>query len=76
MYPRAGESIIMRTVCPQSNMEMVLSCWREHNFQENMNNTEKLREKHKTNRNTGYPAQDPNANRYISGSGWDFFFVF
>ena len=25
----------------------------------------------KTNRNTGYPALDPTANKYISGSGWE-----
>ena len=36
MYPRAGESIITRTMCPQSNMEMVLSCRREHHFQDNI----------------------------------------
>ena len=28
----------------------------------------------KTNRNTVYPAQDPTANKYISGSGWKIFF--
>ena len=26
----------MRTVCPQSNMEMVLSCRREHHVQDNI----------------------------------------
>ena len=31
----------------------------------NNNNTEKLRDEHTTNRNTGYPAQDPTANKYI-----------
>ena len=36
MYPRAGESIITRTVCPQSNMEMVLSCRPEHHVQDNL----------------------------------------
>ena len=36
MYPRAGESIITRSMCPQSNMEMVLSCRRVHHFQDNI----------------------------------------
>ena len=27
----------------------------------------------KANRNTGYPALDPTANKYISGSGWEIF---
>jgi len=36
MYPRAGESIITRSMCPQSNMEMVLSCRREHHVQDNI----------------------------------------
>ena len=42
----------------------------------NMNKTEKLREKH-TNINTGYPALDPTAIEYLSGSGWEImYFVF
>ena len=36
MYPRADKGIIMRTVCPQSNMEIVLSCRREHHLQDNI----------------------------------------
>ena len=36
MYTRDGESIIMRTMCPQSHMEMVLSCRREHHVQDNI----------------------------------------
>ena len=36
---------------------------------------EKLREKHYIyiyiNRHTGYPALDPTANKYLSGSGWE-----
>ena len=35
--------------------------------------TEKLREKHK-NINIGYPALEPTANKYLSGSGWEIFF--
>ena len=37
----------------------------------NRNKTEKLREKQKNNKNTGYPALDPTANKYLSGSGWE-----
>ena len=34
-------------------------------------------EKNINNRNTGYPAQDPTANKYLSGSGWEIkFFCF
>ena len=29
----------------------------------------------RNNRNTGYPALDPTANRYLSGSGWDIYVV-
>ena len=39
MYPRAGESIIMRTVCPQSNMEMVLRAGENTIFKNNIQNT-------------------------------------
>ena len=33
MCPRAGESIILRTMCPHSNIEMMLSPRREHHLQ-------------------------------------------
>ena len=33
MCPRAGESIILRTMCPHSNIEMMLSPLREHHLQ-------------------------------------------
>ena len=33
--------------------------------------THKLEETHKNNRNTVYPALDPTANKYLSGSGWE-----
>ena len=33
MCPRAGESIILRTTCPHSNIEMMLSPRREHHLQ-------------------------------------------
>ena len=33
MCPRAGESIILRTMCPPSNIEMMLSPRREHHLQ-------------------------------------------
>ena len=33
MCPRAGESIILRTMCPRSNIEMMLSPRREHHLQ-------------------------------------------
>ena len=36
MYPRAGESIITRTLCPLSNMEVILPCRREHHAQNNI----------------------------------------
>ena len=28
------------------------------------------------NRNTGYPALDPTANKYLSGSGWEIYVFF
>ena len=43
----------------------------------NNNKTEQLEEKHKQNNiNTGYPALDPTANRYLSGSGWEIYVFF
>ena len=42
----------------------------------NRNKTEKLREKNiKHNRNTGYPALDPTANEYFSGSAWEVMYL-
>ena len=38
---------------------------------------EKLREKQEQTKNTGYPALDPTANKYLSGSGWEImYFMF
>ena len=89
MYPRAGECIIMKTVMIMSivmtcyiaagcvancvlgydnicyvNMLHVFSC------------TLFAREKHlNKNINTGYPALDPTANKYLSGSGWEIMYL-
>ena len=44
----------------------------------NRKHTEQLEEQQEQNMNTGYPALDPTANKYLSGSGWEisFFFCF
>ena len=44
---------------------------KQQKTERNRRTTEQLEEKHKTNRNTGYPALDPTANKYLSGSGWE-----
>ena len=43
------------------------------NKQTNIMNTTTSRQKN--NRHTGYPAQDPTANRYLSGSGWEMMYL-
>ena len=38
--------------------------------------TENLKNNKNKNINTGYPALDPTANKYLSGSGWEIIYLF
>ena len=51
-------------------MQKLKSTRRKHK-----NKTEQLRETYKQNINTGYPVQDPTANKYLSGSGWEIMYL-
>ena len=44
------------------------------NIQQHKQNR-KASSKNINNRHTGYPAQDPTANKYLSGSGWEIFYL-
>ena len=52
-------------------MQQLKKTRRKQNKQKTTEIKQKSFEKNNKNRNTGYPAQDPTANKYLSGSGWE-----
>ena len=49
---------------------------KKHNTKTIKTKKRNSKENRTTNRNTGYPALDPTANKYISGSGWEISVLF